>query len=188
MYLKKNEFQKIEQILNAGGVIIFPTDTLYGLGCDALNPQAILKVYRIKDRPFGKPFPILVKDLEMLLKYAVVNEEKIKKIKSAKKPTTFILKSRRNLSPLVLSGRTGAFRIPKDRWLKQLLKNINRPLVATSANLHKQKPLSDPKKYKEVFGEKAKLIDGVVLGGINRKRKGSMIIDLTVKPYKVLRK
>jgi len=178
--------KEIVKLLNAGGVIIFPTETLYGLGCDATNPQALLKIYQIKNRPLGKSFPLLVKDFEMLAQYASFNNTQKQIIKSAKVPTNFVLRAK-NLSPLVMQKHTAAFRIPKHPWIKKLFRYFDRPLVATSANLSGQPPLADPRKYKEVFGEKASLIDAVVFSGINRKRKGSRIIDLTTKPPRVIR-
>lgn len=180
-------FKEITQILNAGGVIIFPTETLYGLGCDVTNPQALLKIYQIKGRRIGKSFPLLVKDLKMLSEYAIFNQAQKQKIVSAKRPTNFILKAR-NLSPLVTRKSTGLFRISKSSWVKKLFRYFDKPLVATSANLSKQPPLSDPRKYKEIFGEKANLTDAVIFTGINRRRKPSTIIDLTKRPFKVLRK
>jgi len=179
-------FKEVIQILNGGGVIIFPTETLYGLGCDATNPTAILKIYGIKSRPIGKSFPLLVKDFKMLSEYAIFNQTQKKFIASVKKPTNFVLKAK-NLSPLVMQKHTAAFRIAKNSWVKNLFRNFDRPIVATSANLSGQPPLSDSRKYKEVFGPKADLIDAAIFKGVNRRTKSSAIIDLTKKPYKVLR-
>jgi L-threonylcarbamoyladenylate synthase len=178
--------QEAVKILNAGGVIIFPTETLYGLGCDATNAPALLKIYQIKNRPLGKAFPILVKDFSMLAEYASFTAEHKKIITSAKQPTNFILKAK-NLSPLAMQNHTAAFRIARHPWLKQVFRYFDKPIVATSANISGQPSLIDPRKYREIFGNKAKLIDAVVFNGINRKKKGSKILDLTKKPYQVLR-
>ncbi len=178
---------KIAQILNAGGVVIHPTETVYGLFCDATNPVAVLKVYRIKNRPIGKSFPLLVKDINMLMDYAIVTDKPKKIVKSAKVPTNFIFKAK-NLSPLVTQKKTAAFRISKNAKIKKLFQHFDKPIVATSANLAGQKPISDPRIYKEVFGEKANLIDAVVFAGINRKTKGSKIIDMTKAKPVVVRK
>lgn len=180
------DIKKIVSILYGGGVIIFPTETLYGLGCDATNPQALLKIYQIKNRPLGKSFPILVKDLKMLADYANFNPEQKKAILAAKKPTNFILKAK-NLSPLLTQKKTAAFRIVKHPWVKKLFRYFDRPIVATSANVSSEQPLADPRKYKEVFGVKADLVDAVVFTGVNRRRKPSALIDLTKRPFRVLR-
>ncbi len=180
------DIKKIIGILNAGGIVILPTETLYGLVCDAANPQALLKIYQIKGRPPGKSFPLLVKDFKMLAEYANFNQEQRKKILASKTPTNFVLKAK-NLSPLAMQNRTAAFRLSTHPLIKKIFKYFYRPLVATSANLAGQEPLSDPRNYREVFGDKAKLIDEAVFVGINRKKKGSRIIDLTVRPFKILR-
>lgn len=184
--MKNTTPKEATQILNAGGVIIFPTETLYGLGCDATNPQALLKVYQIKQREFGKTFPILVKNLTMLSDYAILNAEQKNMIAKTKTPTNFVLKTK-NLSPLATQNRTGAFRISSCPWVKSLFRHFDRPIVATSANISRRPPLTDPLKYKEMFGKAAEMIDAVIAAGINRRTKSSRIIDLTKKPYTTLR-
>ena len=190
MFAIKSAFNKdpkfLSQVLNAGGVIIFPTETLYGLGCDATNPQALLKVYQVKGRQLGKSFPVLVRDITMLSEYAIFNQDQKRTIVAAKNPTTFILKAK-NLSPLATQKHTAAFRIPRTGWAKKIFRHFDKPLIATSANLSKREPLPDPRIYKETFGKHSDLIDAVVFTGINRKRKPSAIIDLTKRPYKIVR-
>jgi len=181
------KIEQVVQILNGGGVIIYPTETLYGLGCDATNPQALLKLYTLKKRPFGKVFPILVKDFNMLSEYANVNPDQKKMISKTKTPTNFILKAK-NLSPLATKNHTAAFRIAKHSWVKKLFKNFDKPLISTSANLSGKDPLSDPSQYQEIFSKDASLIDAVISYGINKKKKGSKIVDLTSRPYKIIRK
>lgn len=176
----------LAKVLHAGGVIIFPTDTVYGLGCDADNPQALLKIYQLKRREIGKSFPVLVKDFKMLAEYAVFNSEQRNLIAAARRPTTFILRAK-NLSPLVMQRHTAAFRIPRAGWVKKLFRHFDKPIVATSANISRQEPLSDPRNYKAVFVKNTDLIDSVVFDGVNRKKQPSAIINLTKKPYKRLR-
>ena len=178
--------KKIAQIINAGGVVILPTETLYGLVCDATNPRALLKIYQIKNRGLGKAFPILVRDFNMLSDYAQFTPEQKKFIQKTKKPANFVLKAK-NLSPLVTKKRSGAFRISSSPLVKKLFSGVDKPLVATSANLSGKDPLTDPRKYKEVFGNKSEMIEEVIFKGVNRKKRGSAVIDLTVRPFKVLR-
>ena len=180
------KIQDIVKILNGGGIVIFPTETLYGLLCDATNPVSLLKIYRLKNRPLGKSFPILVKDFKMLAEYAHFNTEQKKKITSTKKPTNFVLRSK-NLSPLVTQKNTAAFRISRHLWIKKLFKHFDKPIVATSANLSGQDPLADPRIYQEVFGKNAEMIEAAVFAGVNRKKKGSVIVNIIKKPYKTLR-
>ncbi|MDP1719157.1 MAG: L-threonylcarbamoyladenylate synthase [bacterium] len=186
MYKNTPKPQEITQILNGGGVVIFPTETLYGLGCDATNPQALLKIYQIKSRQIGKAFPIVVKDFNMLADYAQFTPEQKRVMVKAKQLTTFILKAK-NLSPLAAVKHTAAFRIAKHRWIKELFRHFDKPIVATSANVSGKDPLRDPRDYKEMFKKTAELIDAVIHAGINKKTKGSRIVDLTKKPYKIVR-
>lgn len=186
MFKNTPKHQEVTQILNGGGVVIFPTETLYGLGCDATNPQALLKIYQIKSRAIGKAFPILVKDFNMLSEYAQFTPEQKRVMVKAKKPTTFILKAK-NLSPLASIKHTAAFRMAKHRWAKELFRYFDKPIIATSANVSGKDPLRNPADYKEMFKKTADLIDAVIHAGINKKTKGSKIVDLTKKPYKIVR-
>lgn len=183
---KKIDIKKIISLLNAGGIIIFPTETVYGLGCDAANAQAILKIYQIKGRQLGKSFPLLIKDFQMMTEYAVFNKEQRAYMKKIKSPTSFVLKAK-NLSPLIMQNHTAAFRISSHPFAKKLFRYFDRPLVATSANLVGQPPLKDPAKYQEIFGDRASLIDVAVSEGVNKRSKPSRIIDLIKKPYKIIR-
>ena len=180
------DYRKIAKILENGGVVIMPTETLYGLICDATNLKALRKVYLIKNRPKNKAFPIVVKDLKMLKNYAEVDKEQAAIILKIAKPTNFVLKAK-NLPKIAMQNNTVAFRITTSDYLQNLFKYFRKPLVATSANLAGEKPLADPQKYQEAFGKNSKLITEVIFTGINRKTRGSQIINLTVKPYKKLR-
>ncbi|MDP3901499.1 MAG: L-threonylcarbamoyladenylate synthase [bacterium] len=183
----KTSIKEVIKILNAGGVVIFPTETVYGLICDATNPAALLKIYQIKNRELGKSFPLLVKDFKMLADYAIFGVDQKKIMKSVKKPTNFILKAK-NLSPLVMQKHTAAFRISTHSWVKRLFRDFDRPLVATSANLSGKKPISDPRDYLTAFGDRSKLIEAIVSNGINRKTRASAIIDITRKHHKIIRR
>jgi len=187
MTIFTNKPEQISQVLNAGGVIIYPTETLYGLGCDATNPQALLKLYKIKQRELGKVFPLLVKDFKMLAEYAHFGPDQKKFMQKSKQPTNFVLKAK-NLSPLATLKHTAAFRIASGAFPKKLFKNFDKPIVATSANVTKHDPISDPRDYAQFFGKDADLIDAVVYTGVNKKKKGSRIIDITQRPFKILRK
>ena len=178
--------KKSAAILKRGGLIIFPTETLYGLGCDATNPKAIKKIYSVKNRPTGKSFPILIRDFKALSQYAFFNAQQKQVIARAKKPTNFILKAK-NLPRLAIYKETAAFRISSHLWIKNLFQYFNRPLIATSANISGEKPLNDSRKYEKMFEKKSKLITAVIFSGVNKKTKGSKIMDLTKKPFATLR-
>lgn len=186
--LKISDYKKIAEILEEGGVMIFPTDTLYGLGCDATNEKAVRKIFKIKSRPKGKGMPVLVRDFKMLGLYAQYNKEQAKIIRNTVIPTTFRLGVRGGLAKNVLENDTGAFRVPRKDFVQNLFKYFKKPIVATSVNRSGEIPLKNPKDFKRVFKENSRLIDLVVDDGINRKKKGSRIVDLTVGGYKIIRK
>lgn len=183
----KGDIQKAVSLIKRGGVIIFPTETLYGIGCDATNVEALKKIYKIKNRPSGRKFPLLVKDFKMLLRYAEIDNKQKNAILSVKKPTNFILRAKK-LPKFALYKNTGAIRISPHPFIREIFKHFNQPIVATSANLSGKPSLTDPRQYKKVFGKRAYLIDEVFFCGINRKKKGSRIVDLTKTPFEVLRK
>ena len=178
--------KKTAAIIKSGGLIIFPPETLYGIGCDATNSRGIKKIYSVKNRPAGKSFPILIRDFRMLSQYAFFNAQQKQVIARAKKPTNFILRAK-NLPRSAIYKGTAAFRISSHPWIKNLFWHLTKPLIATSANISGAKPLSDPRKYREMFEKKSKLITAVIFSGVNRKTKGSKIVDLTQKPFATLR-
>ncbi len=131
------ELDAIVRTLDEGGTIIYPTDTIWGIGCDATNARAVEKVYRIKNRPREKPFIILVDGLEMLHKYVEEIHPRLETLLAYhQRPLTVIYENPRNLPSIVLSPEgTAAIRIALDPFCQQLIGILGRPIVATSANL-----------------------------------------------------
>lgn len=133
--------EKIEDIvdfLNQGKVILHPTDTIWGLGCDALNEAAIKRIYDIKQRPSSSPLILLVSSQVMLKDYVEEIHPKIEKILHfSGRPVTVLYRSKDNI-PSVLINPEGqiAVRIPNEPWLLEIIEKFGRPLVSTSANLH----------------------------------------------------
>lgn len=148
-------------VLRKGGIILYPTDTIWGLGCDATNSDAIKRIYRLKNRVEKKSLIILVADLDMLTQY-VSDPSRIllSYISSAEKPTTAIFKNAINL-PEALVNEDGsiAIRIPKDDFCIQLIRELQKPLVSTSANISGEK---SPQNFLEVSGEIKNGVDLIV--------------------------
>ncbi|WKK64930.1 L-threonylcarbamoyladenylate synthase [Lutimonas zeaxanthinifaciens] len=124
------------EILADKGTIIYPTDTIYGLGCDATNAEAVEKIYKIKNRPDSKSLIILVDGMEMLQKYIATIPERIEKfLETATKPTTVIYKDPVGLaSNVVASDNTVAIRIVQNEFCRALIREFGKPIVSTSAN------------------------------------------------------
>ena len=164
--------EKVIEALKAGKLVVYPTDTVYGLGADALNERAVDLVYEVKQRPRDQPISVLVADFEMLYEYAHASSEQKKTIEEKLPgPYTFILKPKKKLP---VSTSNVGFRIPK-HWCTKIAKELGRPITTTSANIHGRETPATISELRKTFGEKVEVyIDGGILSG-----KPSKVIDLT---------
>ena len=148
----ENDIINSLKTLHNGGIILYPTDTIWGIGCDATNADAVKKIFTLKNREEKKSMIILVSDENMIRQYVSDHSPKmISYILSAQKPTTAIFKKAIHL-PLQLVNEDGsiAIRIPKDEFCLQLIKQFQKPLVSTSANISGEK---FPQNFDEVSTE-----------------------------------
>ncbi len=124
-------------VLRRGGIILYPTDTIWGIGCDATNQKAVEKVYRIKERVYEKSMIILVSDLEMLRNYVSdIPETAEELIYSVSDPITIIYPEGRSLPKNVTaSDGSIAIRIPKHDFCQSLIREFGKPITSTSANV-----------------------------------------------------
>ncbi len=189
-------------LLKNGGVVICPTDTVYGFLADAQNKKAVAKIYQIKKRPKFKPLSVFVKDLKMAKEIAAIDkrQEKVlrkfwpgkytiilkrKSILWEAKPTTdFVVGLASHKKLYGLDKNTVALRIPKHAFLQKILKKVNRPLAQTSVNISGKPPLYDISDIMKQFGASDILI---VDGGNLKKSKPSKIIDISKDTIKTLR-
>lgn len=129
---------KICEVINNGGIVITPTDTIYGIMGDALNENVIRKVFEIKKRPFNKPLLLLMDSFEMVEQYTEEISEKERILMDRYWPglVTFILKKNDKVSELITSGNdTVGIRIPNNKDLLEIIRRLNRPVISTSANI-----------------------------------------------------
>ncbi|HSN07525.1 MAG TPA: L-threonylcarbamoyladenylate synthase [Hanamia sp.] len=148
----ENDIINSLKTLHNGGIILYPTDTIWGIGCDATNADAVKKIFTLKNREEKKSMIILVADENMIQQYVSdSSQEMLSYISSAQKPTTAIFKKAIHL-PLQLVNEDGsiAIRIPKDEFCLQLIKQFQKPLVSTSANISGEK---FPQNFDEVSTE-----------------------------------
>lgn len=126
--------------LRTGGVILYPTDTIWGIGCDATDEEAVKKVFALKQRPEKKSLVILLADVKDLLKYVAHPDPAIADlIASFDRPTTVIYEGALDLAPSVINeDGTVAIRLVQDPFCRHLVKRLRKPLVSTSANLSGQ--------------------------------------------------
>ena len=132
-----HEVEACLKVLKGGGVILYPTDTVWGIGCDATNASAIDRIYKLKQRSEHKKMVVLLDSKEKLHRYlSNVPEKALGLIDSAEKPTTIIYDDCRNLAKnLVSDDQSIAIRIVKDEFCKQLIREFDKPIVSSSANL-----------------------------------------------------
>ncbi len=146
----EEELSKAIQVLKKGGIILYPTDTLWGIGCDATNSKAIKKIYKLKKRADSKSFIILLDKIDKLKNYVEdIPEITHDLINSIERPLTIIYPGARNLSKdLIPANKTIAIRIVKNsEFCMRLLQTLNKPLVSTSANISGE---ADPLFFSEI--------------------------------------
>ncbi|WP_260255227.1 L-threonylcarbamoyladenylate synthase [Epilithonimonas hominis] len=148
------------ETLQSGGTILYPTDTIWGIGCDATNPEAIKKIFDIKKREPNKSFIILVESEKRLQDLVDVPEMAWQIIDLSEKPVTIVYENPKNLPKELLAedGSVG-IRIVKNDYCKKLISKLNKPLVSTSANLSGQK---SPMKFSDISEEIKNSVDYIV--------------------------
>jgi L-threonylcarbamoyladenylate synthase len=185
--ITKQEIGLIAGFLKKGKVIVYPTDTIYGLGCLASEKKAINKVYRIKKREKKKPLLVLISDFKMLSGYFLVDKKQTAYLRKVwPGMISVILNKKKLLSNELSAGLSSvAVRLPKSRFLTKMIKEAGGPIVSTSLNLSGEKPVEIVDNLSKYFkGAKPDfVVDAGILDG-----KPSKLIDLRdVENIKVLR-
>jgi len=186
----KNVIEKTVEVLQQGGLVVFPSDTVYGLLVDAYNEKAVKKLIAFKNRPPGKPISVFV-DWNFLYDLVLVSEKQKELLKNILPgPFTVVLKSKGKVCPLLESEKkTLGVRIPDYQLVNSLVKKFKRPITATSANLSGKSPhYSIESLLKQLPESKKKLIDLIVDAGKLPRNKPSTVIDLVEENIKILRR
>ncbi len=182
------EIQKALEVLRNGGVILYPTDTVWGIGCDATDPEAVAKVYAIKNREDSKSLVLLASDMDMICRYVrEVPEMAVQLVEVNDKPMTIIYPDavagprpasdgtmpkadRRALAfNTVAEDGTVGIRIPMMDFCQQLVAKLGRPLVSTSANISGE---TTPKKFAEISDSIKSAVDHIVDPALERGATG----------------
>ena len=159
--------RKAVDILNEGGIIIYPTDTVYGLGCDLFNKRSIEKIYEIKRRSRNQPFSFVCADLSDISNYAVVPNYAYKMMKHLLPgPYTFILGASRMVPKILLPKRKEVgIRVPDNQICLALVKEFGRPIISTSVKSEDGEIMTDPADMEAVYRYAVDLvIDGGIVG------------------------
>ena len=176
------EINKALEVLRKGGIILYPTDTVWGIGCDATDPVAVSKVYEIKKRSDSKSLVLLASDMDMICRYVKeVPEMAIQLVEVIDKPMTIIYPGAIACGPedkaskgclaynTVADDGTVGIRIPMMDFCQQLVYKLGRPLVSTSANISGE---PTPKNYAEISDEIKSAVDHVVEPSLEKGATG----------------
>lgn len=167
------------EVINQGGIILYPTDTVWGIGCDATNPEAVAKVYALKKRADSQSMIVLMNGEKMLYNvFKDIPEVAWQILDATDKPTTLILDNPRNVAPaIVAKDNSLGMRLVKEPFCFRLLERMKKPLVSTSANISGQ---PTPASFKEISQEIIAGVDYIVNLDKNKvSGKPSAIIKLT---------
>jgi L-threonylcarbamoyladenylate synthase len=183
----KEEIQKALEVLRKGGVILYPTDTVWGIGCDATDPEAVAKIYEIKRRSDSKSLVLLASDMDMISRYVKeVPEMAIQLVQVNDKPMTIIYpgavtgpRPEGDVMPkaekYALAFNTAAedgsvgIRVPMMEFCQQLAFRLGRPIVSTSANISGE---ATPKRFAEISQEVKSAVDHIVDPALERGSTG----------------
>lgn len=169
--IMKEELQKAVQVLRSGGVILYPTDTVWGIGCDATNPEAVAKVFEIKRRQDSKSLVLLAGDMDMICRYVKeIPEMAVQLVDVNDKPMTIIYPGAQGLpSSVVAEDGSVGIRIPMAEFPRQLASRLGRPVVSTSANISGE---ATPKCFAEISDEIKGAMDHIVNPSLEKGATG----------------
>ena len=156
---------QVARCLQEGGVIAYPTDTTYGIGCSIFNKKGLERIYQVKQRDKRKPFSFICSDLAEVSRYARLTNVAFKAMKRCLPgPYTFVLEASREVPDLLTTRqKTVGIRIPDNRICMAIVQELGAPIVTTSANLSGEEPVGDPFEIQRLFGNG---LDLVVDGGL----------------------
>ncbi|MHA7646628.1 L-threonylcarbamoyladenylate synthase [Nitrosopumilus sp. S4] len=181
----KEGIEKASKIISEGGIVVFPTDTVYGIGCDPYNIESVKKIYEIKSRDFSKPLPVLVYSKEIAEKIAIFDEvtkKIIDKFWPGQLTVVVTIKDSELKKSLNLSNKI-ALRVPDHQCTLKLLKKCNF-LVGTSANISGDKSFTNPEDCLNNLSNYDIFVDG----GIISSKSESTIIEIVKDEIKIIRK
>lgn len=183
------EVHNAYEVIKNGGIILYPTDTVWGIGCDATNEEAIKKIYALKQRDDSKSMIVLMNGEKMMYNvFSAIPDVAWEILDLSEKPTTLILDNPRNVAPnIIAEDKTLGVRLVKEPFCFKLMERMKRPLVSTSANVSGN---VTPKTFKEISPEIIKGVDYVV--NLHRDKvckNPSTIIKLSLdNQVKIIRK
>ena len=176
---------KAVDVLKSGGIIIFPTDTYYGLGCDLFNREGIEQILSIKNENDTKLFSFICSDLKDIYKYAKVSDYAYRTMKHLLPgPYTFILPAAKVIPKKLWSKRkTVGIRVPDHAVTLQIVKELGNPIASTSATTRLGEPLTDPFEIKNIFNSRVDLM----LASSAMNYEPSSVVDISGEEPEIIR-
>ncbi len=161
---QERQILKIVEIIKKGGIVAYPTDTFYGIGCDIMNKKAIEKIYSLKQRKKTKPFSFICPDLKNISQYAKVSNFAYRNMKRLLPgPYTFVLSGSKMVPKIMLTKRrTAGIRVPNNKIALEIAARLDHPIISTSATDPQGKVFKDPSFLHDYF---KKNIEVVIDGG-----------------------
>lgn len=182
------DLRKAIEVIKQGGIVIFPTDTAFGIGCRMDNEDAIKRLFEIRKRPVGQATPVLFDSVKTVRKYVNPFDVKIEGLMDKFWPgaLTIILKCDISMVPDLVrgGGKNLGVRIPDHEIPRKIVKEIGLPILGPSANFHGEKT---PYKFEELDKELIKLVDFIVEGKTKGENLASTVIDCTDEPWRIIR-
>ncbi len=166
--------KKVVDLLKKGGIIAYPTDTYYGIGCDIMNKKAIQKIYRLKERDMEKPFSFICSDLKHISVYAKVSNYAYKTMRRLLPGQyTFVLEGSKLVPKIMLTKRkTAGIRVPDNEICIAIVQALGNPVISTSATRPDGSIIPEPSLIDDFFGNR---IDAVIDGGPTPNQPSSVI-------------
>ena len=184
------DYQKLRysaEIIKNGGIVVFPTETVYGIGTNGLDKEAVERLYKIKERPLNKPISLLVSDYEMIEKVVKdINELEYKIMKKFFPGPLTIILNKKDIVPDILTsgGSTVGIRMPEEEITRKLIEYAGVPIAAPSANISGKPSGIDLQEIIKEFGDK---VDYYIDGGKSKIGIGSTIVKVENNTIKILR-
>lgn len=184
----KSDIEKAIAIVKCGGIIIYPTDTAFGIGCRIDSKEAIDRLFQIRKRPVTQALPVLVSSISEALAYFASPSNIVRHLMESYWPgaLTIIDRCKKDIlySPICGGGDTVGIRWPDHEVPEQIIKGVGLPMVGPSANIHDQ---PTPYAFEELDKDLVKNVDFVVPGVCKGTKKASTVVDCTTVPYTIIR-
>ena len=184
---QRETIERAARVVRGGGIVLYPTDTVYGLGCDPFNEQAVGRLFEIKRRPESKGVPLLIGERRWVQELCRRVPPRFDGLAEEfwPGPVTFLFAAAPRLSPLIQGDQNKVgVRFPSCPFLERWMKAIPGPLVSSSANLSGQPPSSSVSELQALFGDQ---VDLFLEAGDLKAGSPSTVVDLSLDPPRVVR-